>query len=249
MSIVLVTASIAATLPTDIKNEGSTWGTFRILGHYGVHGTIIEYNESGRYDVQPIHARSFKVGYRYRLIPNLKLGALVSKRYGVRHSEDWTWQLHNGSWSWQWKNKNSTSEDHIELEASPRFKIPFISDHTIFEFRTIYDHNLSLSDKDELVLRPGVTHHFLSGGLPLLSLFAKSDFWFSLNDSSEGPYQSWAYIGAIYHIDATLKLGFYTGQRKTTWKNTVAFRNKTNQTYSIEQTTWMTGLFLNIHSY
>ena len=105
-------------------------------GKWSCRAAPSSWRTSGRWDIlaelmgklhdldSPLRSfESVTVGGYYRLIPNLKVGALARLQAGARHDDDVIANLPTNKWDWN--DTSSRLEGVLMLDASPRFQLGF----------------------------------------------------------------------------------------------------------------------------
>lgn len=182
--------------------------------------------------------QSFRIGAKYRLHPNLKVGLYYNRAFAKRHEEDWG---KNPTWGWQ--NTKNRGENELIFELSPRMTI---TSTIIGELRTQLVYN-EFNKNQTLKLRPGLTYFIFNKGKPFLNLYFQYELYNSLNFSENITYERWGYIGSLYHVSKSFLIGPYIARRKVRWANTEDFKKITGKSYQIESNTFVLGLASNFY--
>lgn len=171
--------------------------------------------------------KDFSIGYRYRPLKNLKLGAYYSLRSGLRHDEDWILNERG----WVWKDTNKRRESFLGLEISPRFLLRFIPGTWVFESRLKLEKNFHNSN-NTLKFRPSLTYIYLNNSGALFNLSYRHEFYIPLNYGREFVYENWNYFNFLYHFSEKIKPGLFFTSFKKKWSYTDSFYSNTSQKYT-----------------
>jgi hypothetical protein len=221
-------------LPTGVQPEAS----LRVFERHEPWLLHAEVYASSQTDSRAQYA--LLAGSYYRLLDNLKVGAFYLAETGVRHDADWFKDPADGTW--KWANTNGRVESNVVLDASPRAELGFLPGGSwVGELKLRYFYDLFDSEQS-LLARPGLTYFWLREGRPFLNFFLQYEMWFPLNFGHRAIYDSWAYLGALYHLSPVVQLGGYTAYRQQWWSSTQAYTNLTGQTYTVEGDAAVLGL-------
>lgn len=224
--------NVPSNLPYGVEPEA----TLRVFGKYEPWLLLAEVYDSSQTDGR--ENRSVMLGSYYRLLDNLKVGAFYRAEEGVRHDEDWV--KTNGSWGWV--DTNGRVENELILDASPRAELSFLPGaHWVGELKTRYLYDFFDSDQ-YLIVRPGLTYFWLREGEPFINFFLQYELWFPLNFGEKTVYETWAYLGALYHLDDQVQLGAYGALKQQFWSSTAAYTALTGNTYVVEGDSLVLGL-------
>ena len=190
--------------------------------------------------------KSFTLGLKHRPFSNLKTGFYYSRRYGLRHDEDWIKENNE----WVWRKTDSRGEDFILIDIAPRFVIDILpGENWVAELRLRTLYNFFNSDITEKI-RPGLTYHWFRKGAPFMSFYTHYEWYLPLNYGKENIYERWAYLGFMYYINTNFQIGSYFAHRKVTWRESNAAKNSPNNTfYKFNERSKIIGLNLNIKTF
>lgn len=177
--------------------------------------------------------RQYTLGAYYQPLDNLKVGAFVSRSFGLRHDDDW---VKNGG-TWEWQATNDRGEDCFILDVSPRVQF---AENIVGELKSRYLYNTFNSYKT-LMVRPGVTYFWLKDEKPFLSFFAQVEFDFGLNYGPRAIAEDWGYVGALYRIAKSLDLGATYSMRWQTWGSSADYLAKNGDPYVVTETNGFFG--------
>lgn len=169
-----------------------------------------------------LHNFHFMTGPYYRIQKNITLGAFYKIQRGFRNLNDWQ-STSNG---WQWKDARARNDHLLVGDITFRFLVPFIpSENLVLEFKNRYDRNFS-TNLDLATIRPGLTWFWMQGARPIMNFFLQYEIWWPIGWGDSRPWETWAYIGALYHFSPELKMGTYLAFRKTRWTPSSHFIEK-----------------------
>lgn len=186
--------------------------------------------------------REYQVGAKYRLHNHLKVGAHFSRRYGLRHDNDWR----RVGGQWRWEPSNGRGENHLILELSPRYAYrKFLG-----EFRIRNEFNF-FNDQNTLRLRPGLSYFVFHHGKPLITFFSQYEAHIPINYNvdNHGIREGWFWLGGLYHLNDNIKLGTYYAYRDMFWGTSQMFKDVVRGTYIANEQAWEVGLILNITTF
>ena len=177
------------------------------------------------------------LGAYYRLMPGLTVGGFYRREYGLRHDGDWK----NETGTWAWSNTNSRGEDSLILDVTPRLTLDFLpGENWVAELKTRSIFN-TFSGEKTLTLRPGLTYFWLKENEPFLNFFLQYEIYFPLNYGVQTIYQSWLYLGTLYHWSHSVQAGLYGALKSETWGGTPGFVAQGGAAYSVTARTFVVG--------
>lgn len=187
--------------------------------------------------------KRYSLGARYRFHEHFKAGLYYSRRYGQRHDEDWIPDTSNPP-DWIWQNTDDRAEDFVGIELVPRTLVTFLPGVWVGEFRTLLETNF-YNDDHTLKLRPGLTYIHMGSGGPLFNFFIQTEVYIPLNYGKETIYETWLYLGGLYHYSKVFKPGIFFTMYEKKWSSTDAFESKKSDAYTNREKGNMLGLTLN----
>lgn len=182
--------------------------------------------------------KSIKLGFKYRIHHNIKLGLFYKRAYGLRHDDDWVWS----NASWKWNETNSRGENFLIAEGGYKKLV----NNFILETRFTYEHNF-FNDQDAIKLRPGFTYLLLDGGAAYLNLFLNYEAYIPLNFSEKSIYQHGIYTGLLYHYSDIIKPGVFYNFKKSYWTSSKDFKARSSGSYEVANPSHHLGVSLNIY--
>lgn len=181
------------------------------------------------------------LGGKYRVNQFLKLGAYYQRASGLWHEDDW---LPLGGGLWAWKQTADRDEDIAILEMSPRMRLAWLPGSTwVFEQRFRYFYNF-FNDQHHLRARSNLTYFWLGASKPFINFNVAYELYLPFNYGRRTIYETWLYLGALYHINKTFKVGLNYSIRKQYWQATDRFRGATNLDFRSVDTAKLWGLSL-----
>ncbi len=171
--------------------------------------------------------KQVSLGGQYRLSHHWFSFIHVEQLYGQRSDNDW---IHIDGWHW----RDNKSQSQQKVGAGLIYKTILIDWKLplLFEGKTSVDHNLTTGHRT-LKLSPMLRMTFFKDSDPLLSPYLKYEAYLPHNFSDETIYQSWFYMGLIYHFQEFNPFIFYSsGSQK--WTGSDSFKTRFNTTYLTE---------------
>lgn len=199
---------------------------------------IFEYHRAQRLEDQNL--QQFTLGFKHRVLDNLKIGLYYTKALGERYEEDW---IKPPGEKWKWFNSNHRDENHFTLELSPRY---MFNSRMVGEFRIRYVYN-DFNFNQTLKLRPGLTYFLFDQGKPWINLYSHLEVYQSLNFSRNDIYESWLYFGAQYFVSKTFLVGPYLATRHTRWASTSVQESIDPDQYNSRLNGYILGLAANFY--
>ncbi|OUR99766.1 hypothetical protein A9Q84_01700 [Halobacteriovorax marinus] len=237
LTFLLSTSILAGNVPAEGEAEVNSKIILRHFHQFTPKITsLIEYNWSQ--EELERKEKSLKLGFKYRVHNNVKLGIFYKRAYGLRHDDDWVWQ----NMKWLWNDTNSRGENILIGEAG--YKKLF--GNYIFETRLTYEHNF-FNDHDAIKVRPGVTYLVLDEGAAFINLFLNYEAYLPLNFSEKSIYEQWIYAGLLYHYSDVIKPGVFYNFRKGYWTSSKDFKDKNLGKYEQTHSSHYLGVSLNIY--
>jgi hypothetical protein len=230
-------AALDPTIPVRLPSGAEPEGVVRALLKHEPWVLSAELYDSWQTDGR--NERSVMLGTYYRLLDNLKVGAFYLAEEGVRHDEDW---VKGPDDIWGWANTNSRLENVLVLDASPRLELGFLPGRNwVGELKARYFYDF-FDSQQMLTLRPGLTYFWLRDGQPFLNFFLQYEMWFPLGFGQKTLYETWAYLGALYHLADQVQLGGYGALKQQFWSSTPAYTQETGNSYVVEGDSTVIGL-------
>jgi hypothetical protein len=188
--------------------------------------------------------RSFEsvtLGGYYRVLPNLKLGALYRLQAGARHDNDVIANLSTNQWDW-----NDTSgrlENILMLDASPRFLLDFLPGRDwVFMLKSRFLYNASYENQMSVLARPELTWFWIQDRVPLLNVSLSWELYFPLNFGSTLIYESYPYVTLLYHATPEIGIELAGAYKTTVWSTSTSWTAAGWDPYSTPVSSWVFSL-------
>jgi hypothetical protein len=225
----------ADNVPQDVPRAVDPEITVRAFARAGKISILGEL--AGGWQSDSRSSRSLLAGAYAQPWPNLKLGAFYGLQYGQRHDEDWV-----KTDVWHWQDVSGRGEHLLVLDASPRAELSFLpGENWVGELKTRFAFNFT-QGQQTLRLRPGLTYFWLRDGQAFLNFFAQYEIYLPVNYGTRTIYETWAYLGALYHLSSRVQVGGYGALKTQVWGNTPAFTATTGRTFLVEADSTVVGL-------
>ena len=184
---------------------------------------------------------SVTVGTYYRVIPNLKVGALARLQAGVRHDND---VLPGGTApdNFTWNDTSGRLEGVLMLDVSPRFQLGFLpTGNWVFMLKNRLEYN-TFNGQASVMTRPELTWFWIRDRDPFLNLSLSWEIYFPLNFGSTLIYQDYPYLSALWHAAQEVGIELSGAYRTTVWSTSAAWTAASLPGYSVAQQTWVVSL-------
>jgi hypothetical protein len=171
----------------------------------------------GRFEDQDLEFRyrSLTAGSYVRLHRNLKAGLFYRLQAGARHDDDWI-DLSPG---WEWVDSRSRLEHVLIFDLSPRVRLAFLpGTNWVFMLKSRYLLN-TYNLEQSVLLRPGLTYHWMVDREPLFSFSLNYGLYFPLNFGSTVIYEQAPYLSVLYHLSPSIKLELTGSYRSVVWSS------------------------------
>jgi hypothetical protein len=239
--LLFITNSVHAShIPKEGETESNNRYTFRYFHKFTPKvRSLVEYDYKSSEFMSDEQA--IKIGARYRLTKNFKLGAFYERASGLRHDDDWIWTPSG----WIWRDTENRNETIILLEASYRNRLLDL-DNTLYELRYT-NHFNHFNDHNTAKLRLGLTHIISGDSSPLLNLYAHYEMYLATNFGDKLLYENWLYTGLLYHFNSVIKPGIFYNYRSGTWTTSQDSKDRNQSSYEVDHSAHYLGLNLNIY--
>jgi hypothetical protein len=183
---------------------------------------------------------SVTVGGYYRVIPNLKVGALLRLLAGARHDDDVIANFATNQWDW-----NDTSgrlEGVLMLDVSPRFQLRFLpTGNWVFMLKSRYLYD-TWNGQMSVVARPGLTWFWIRDRNPFLNVGVSYEMYFPLNYGSTFIYESYPYVTLLWHATPEVGIELAGAYKTTVWSTSASWQAAAWDSYSIPVNSWAFSL-------
>ena len=183
---------------------------------------------------------SVTVGTYYRVIPNLKVGALARLQAGARHDDDVLADIPSNDFVWA--DTSGRLEGVLMLDASPRFQLKFLpTGNWVFMLKNRLEYN-TFNSQVSFMTRPELTWFWLRDRDPFLNLSFSWEVYFPLNFGSSIVYENYPYLTALWHATAQLGIELSAAYKTTVWSTSDSWVTALWGSYTTEQRSWVVSL-------
>ena len=183
---------------------------------------------------------SVTVGSYYRLIPNLKVGALARLQAGARHDNDVLADVATNNFAWA--DTSGRLEGELMLDATPRFKLDFLpTGNWVFLLKSRFEYN-TFNGQMSVLARPELTWFWIRDRDPLLNLSLSWEIYFPLNFGSTLIYENYPYLTALWHATPDVGIELSGAYKTTVWSTSDSWTTQAWGTYSVAQQSWVVSL-------
>jgi len=181
------------------------------------------------------------LGGYYRVIPNLKVGALARLQAGARHDDDVIANVSTNQWDW-----NDTSrrlEAVLMLDVTPRFRLDFLpGTNWVLMVKGRYLYN-TWNGQMSVMARPELTWFWMKDRDPFINVAVSYEMYFPLNFGSTLIYQSYPYLTVLWHATAELGIELAGAHKTTVWSTSASWGALPGwDSYSTPVNTWAFSL-------
>jgi hypothetical protein len=164
----------------------------------------------------PLHTlESVTVGGYYRVIPNLKVGALYRVQAGVRHDNDVI--ANPATQQGEWNDTSQRLESVLMLDVSPRFQLSFLPGGSwVFMLKGRYLYN-AWNGEMSVMARPELTWFWIQGRDPFLNVSLSYEMYFPVNFGTTVLYQSYPYLSVLWHAQPEIGIELAAAYKTTVW--------------------------------
>jgi hypothetical protein len=186
---------------------------------------------------------SVTIGGYYRVIPNLKVGALARIQAGARHDEDVIANQATQQWDWN-PDVPRRLEGVLMLDVSPRFKLDFLPGaNWVLMLKSRYLYN-TFNGQMSILARPELTWFWIVDRDPFLNVSLSYEMYFPLNFGSSLIYQSYPWLSLLYHATPEIGIELAAAYKTTTWSTSKSWGDPPTSwsPYSTPVSTWAFSL-------
>ena len=190
----------------------------------------------------PIHSfESVTVGGYYRVIPNLKVGALVRVQAGARHDDDVIANISTNQWDWNRTSSDGWRACSCWMSARAFSSRSCPGGSWVFMLKGRYLYN-TFNGQMSALARPELTWFWIQGRDPLLNIAAGYEMYFPLNFGTTTIYQSYPWLSLLYHATPELGIELTGAYKTTTWSTSASWAAQAWNSYSTPVTSWAFSL-------
>jgi hypothetical protein len=185
---------------------------------------------------------SVTVGGYYRVIPNLKVGALARLQAGARHDNDVLAVNPVTTTDWAWNDTSTRLEGVLMLDVSPRFQLSFLpTGNWVLMLKSRYEYN-TWNGQMSIMARPELTWFWIRDREPVLNVAASYVLYFPLNFGSTLLYQNYPYLSVLWHATPEVGIELSGAYKLTTWTQSDSWVTAGWGNYSIGVQSWVVSL-------
>jgi len=163
--------------------------------------------------------QSVTLGGYYRLLPNLKAGALYRLQFNARHDDDW---IEEGT-TWLWAETSGRAEHVAIIDLTPRFLLNFLpGQNWVLSSKFRYEFNIT-NAQQSLLARPGLTYFQVRDREPVLNISAQYATYLSLNFGAVPWYRHGPYLNVLYHLSPNIQLDVSASRQWIYWSESEQF--------------------------
>lgn len=222
----------ASHLPGDLKTSVTPAADLR--GFWRTSAFTHLFELQARQDSDGRDFRAARIGTIFRAHENLKLGASIARRYGLRHDEDW---VRDDQGNWHWQPTNGRAEDFFIADVTPQARLGFLSERNwAAELRVRHLWNTFNGDRT-LKIRPGISYLWDPATVQL-----QYEVYFPLNYGVRTVYETWLYLGAIFPLSRDFQLGGFAARRTETWGGSDLLFRQTGNAFEIRALSYIFGI-------
>lgn len=185
----------------------------------------------------PLHSfESVTVGGYYRVIPNLKVGALYRLEAGARHDDDVI--ANQTTQQFDWNDTSQRLESILMLDVSPRFQLGFLPGANwvlMLKGRYLYD---VWNGQMSVMARPELTWFWIRDRDPFLNISLSYEMYFPVNFGTTFIYQSYPYLTVLWHAAPELGIEFAGAYKTTVWSTSTSWAQAGWSSYSTPVNSW-----------
>jgi hypothetical protein len=189
----------------------------------------------------PLHTlESVTVGGYYRVVPNLKVGALYRVQAGVRHDNDVI--ANPVTQQGEWNDTSQRLESVLMLDVTPRFQLSFLPGGNwvlMLKGRYLYD---AWNGQMSVMARPELTWFWIQGRDPFLNISLSYEMYFPLNFGTTLIYQSYPWLSLLYHATPEIGIELSGAYKTTTWSTSSSWASQGWNSYSTAINSWAFSL-------
>ncbi|MGA2640757.1 MAG: hypothetical protein ABSG21_07615 [Spirochaetia bacterium] len=189
----------------------------------------------------PLHSfESVTVGGYYRVIPNLKVGALYRVQAGARHDDDVI--PNTSTQQGVWNDTSQRLESILMLDVSPRFQLGFLpGSNWVLMLKGRYLYN-AWNGQMSVMARPELTWFWIQDRDPFLNISLSYEMYFPLNFGTTFVYQSYPYLTVLWHAGPEIGVEISGAYMTTVWSTSTSWAAQGWGSYSTPINSWKFSL-------
>jgi hypothetical protein len=228
-------------VPTYAQGEVELQSRAQLVAKVGAWDVLAELMGKLHDTVTPLRSyESVTVGGYYRLIPNLKVGALARVQAGGRHDDDVIANLTTNQWDWN--DTSSRLEGVLMLDVSPRFKLDFLPGaNWVLMLKSRYLYN-TWNGQMSIMARPELTWFWIQDRDPFVNVSLSYELYFPLNFGGTPIYQSYPYLTVLWHATPEIGIELAGAYKTTVWSTSASWKTAAWDSYSTPVNTWAFSL-------
>jgi len=185
---------------------------------------------------------SVTVGGYYRVIPNLKVGALARLQAGARHDNDVLAVTSDPTTDWTWADSSARLEGVLMLDVSPRFQLGFLpTGNWVLMLKGRYEYN-TWNGQMSIMARPELTWFWIRDRDPFLNVALSYEMYFPLNFGSTLLYQSYPYLTVLWHATPEVGIELAAAYKNTSWTQSDSWLVAGWGSYTTTVQSWVVSL-------
>src|SRR5271157_5916366 len=179
---------------------------------------------------------SVTVGGYYRVIPNLKVGALYRVQAGALHDDDVI--ANQATQQGAWNDSTQRLESVLMLDVSPRFQLGFLPGaNWVFMLKGRYLSN-AWNGQMSVMARPELTWFWIQDRDPFMNISLSYEIYFPVNFGTTFIYQSYPYLTVLWHTSPELGIELAGAYKTTVWSTSGSWAAVGWGSYSTPITSW-----------
>lgn len=185
----------------------------------------------------PLHSfESVTVGGYYRVILNLKVGALYRVQAGARHDNDVI--ANQTTQQGEWNDTSQRLESILMLDVSPRFQLGFLPGaNWVLMLKGRYLDDV-WNGQMSVMARPELTWFWIRDRDPFLNISLSYEMYFPVNFGTTFIYQSYPWLTVLWHAGPEIGVEISGAYMTTVWSTSTSWAAAGWATYSTPINSW-----------